>query len=398
MNVFYEPVRLSEMAGKISRMFPTEGKIVKPGEMDDTLKRLIEILVGLKPHKVKAFGEQRSRAEISSIAGYVCGNSLKVKRDNIFDMLMDFASEDDWGLMFENWQNFFMDKELAEFFCDGLVSAVNFSLHCMNNNFRIGDMDWITDENVVLSLCEKCRNVSDTAEFESELSAHGVLMRTLLGKTCGLYFLLVCPEKVYLETGEQELCDYFDDLLKDEKVVFILNFVRVMNMSNLVRHRKLGGYIRRFAEDNKIVDQLYQTLKDNELWVKYRSWMAKLDIMEGLEGDPDRIEFWFKYTDSMLAHPILSFQDGKDILVMEFENYVVTEFKEKAGGKAYIFQKDEFYKTIQYKIQYRKMAEFKHYIFNYPPKGFCQAMSHLPPDRGWWYPFRMELKKYDIRQ
>jgi hypothetical protein len=402
MEKFYIPTLLQNENVKIAAMFPTKARIVRPGEMSETLKHLILTLVGLRSSQVSRFGKERTEAEVSSLAGYVCTNTLSVQCANIYALLDEFASADDWKLLFGDWQDYSDNQEAATFLKSGAERNSNFISYLTANDIPRENLSWIDENNKVQAICNNCKALDSYEEYKEALMRMGLIDDTLLMTTCQAKFYLNCSAKAYRDANETGVCSAFTKLDYLDRLDMIVNFIRVFSVDELTKYVTVYKQFKTEIEKNALAETvLMDRLKKAGLQDKYYSWVRRMMIIVSFYNDPYRRAFWLQYSGATQDMEVRRFSDHKrqspkEIFIMDFGDYVVTEFLGKAEGKAYLFAKSsfEFYKS---RIPVNSRNDFKAIVNNHFFTGVLERMAHSGGTDKWWPDFKSKLAKYGIR-
>ncbi len=396
MEKYYVPSLLINEGQRVKEMFPKVAKVIKPGGMDDSLKQLIYILVKLKPAHVSRFGKERSEADISSLAGYVVTNTLNVNCTNIYALLEEYASPKDWEIMFGNWQNYSERQEPMGFLKRGVLTNPRFQAYLADKDIGQENLSWIDHREKVQILCNYCKGAESLDTYKESLKKFGLIEDTLLMNECLSKFFLNCTVKAYQNAGEINICGAFNKLSSEDKLSMIINFVKVFTLQELKKYMGVCQTFESEANNKKFADKLKSKLRTNLLADKYDKWINALKIVEAFadDEDPYRREYWLRFSDQSV-NEITRFGDlTNQVLIMDFGRYVITEFGEKAAGKAYLFTKEYFDKNYKWYISFHAKNEYIHKV-NKDINAF-EKLKHFPPYGGWWDIFDDALRKYGI--
>lgn len=395
-KLFYFPRLLAAECERIEKIFNGHNRfMVDPdGDLDDLLKQLIYSLVLLKPSQVSRFGRERSENEISALARYVCTNSLNVKCDNIYTLLNDYASPSDWETIFSIWQNYLNNQEALVFLKNGIENNSKFQEYLSSKGIDKTNLFWLNHNDKVDAICSKCKNTDTIEEYKTVLNKTGLIDDTILMKTCLAKFFLNCSAKAYKRIGENDIYDAFTKLSLEEKFDLIVNFVGVFTIQELQEYSKIYNAFESLNAKNRALFK--ERLQSANLWEKYDRWAKLMIIKIGFIGneDPYRTAFWLQYGDTATSTELMWFSKGSGkVIVITFDNYVITEFGGRAEGKAYVFTR-ELFKEYRSKIRYLSMYGFKSEVNS--DSRVLEAMAHRPGNGGWRSEFRYRLRRYGI--
>ena len=394
-ELIYFPKQLADELEKINKTFSGNRRLlVKPdGELDDLLKQLIYTLVALKPSFVSRFGRERTEEEISALARYVCTNTLRVNCANIFAILDEYASSKDWKMVFGDWQNHYNNQEIVTFLKNGYENNTQFQQYLSSKGIEKTGLFWIDKKDKVYEICNKCKNADTIEEYSERLTKTGLIEDTLLMKSCLAKFFLNCSAKAYRHTDEKDIYDAFIKLSLEEKTNLIVNFVRVLELPDLQHYSDMFKAFEILRKEKK--ELFNDRLQKANLVDKYNKWRNRMEIIWFFNNeDPYRTSFWLQYVDGAKEIQRMYFRNRTDkILIMNFGDYVVTEFVEKAGGKMYIFPSELF---IAYKLHIKDQT-----ISNFKSEANSdwnvKEEEHRPPYDGWYSKFSYVLMKHGIK-
>lgn len=390
-NLLYNPINLIKVKEEIKLVHRKSSRFDdKNLENEKEFKNFVRLLVKEKKSKVVNRAKYYDHEYITKLCFYIHTNVFNVNCENLFVALFDLANDSDWEILFSEWQNHYKNNEVREFLANSFVKSENFIMF-KNNSIPKADLNWLKKENFIEYLCEKFGNVESKIFFGKSLNDLGVIYNKQLYITCLKYFLLYCNRKAYLRTETSMILASYNGYAENEKIIFINNFVSKLTIEDLDDHEKIYEAIK---NSNSIKNKLDEYLKEKGTYQKYNQWVERMKLLLAFDGDRDRFDFWIKY---QKGNKIID--TNRDTLYIDFGNYVITEFKGKAAGPSYLFEKEYFDSKVWHKLRSMNKVAFQQELLRLSKKGDAlERLEHRPSNRGWWKYFSSILSSYGIHQ
>ncbi len=390
-NILYIPISLIKAKEEIKLVHRRSSRFDdKNLENEKYFKDFIKLLVKEKKSKVVNRAKSYDHENITKLCFYVNTNVFDVNCENLFIVLSNLANDSDWETLFCEWQDHYQNNEVREFIANSFSNSDEFKKF-VNNSIPKGDLNWLIQKNFIEYLCENFGNVESKVYFGKTLSDLGVIYGKQLYITCLKKFLLYCNRKAYLRTETSILISSYNGYTENEKVIFINNFVSKLTIEDLDDQEKIYEAIK---NSNSIKNKLDEYLKEKGTYQKYNQWVERMKLLLAFDGDRDRFDFWIKY---QKGNKIID--TNRDTLYIDFGSYVITEFKGKAAGPSYLFEKEYFDRKVWHKLRSMNKVSFQQELLRLSKKGDAlERLEHRPSNRGWWKYFSSILSSYGIHR
>lgn len=392
MEVYYKPSLLMKVRAEVEQKHIGKKKLDYKNDNVE-FREFVKLVEKWKESKVAQSAELLEPEQVTYLAGYVSNNRYNVKCKNHLKVIALKGTKEDMKLLFTEWQNHYKNNEVREALKDMVVSSELFCTMLNEMDVCKGQVqEWIKEKNIVYAVIKECNGIEQTNTFFDLLHRQGIIRDTCLFTECENKFYLVCGAKAYLDAGDKRIevtfCHCEND---DDRRMLIKNVLERLTLHQLVDFPCLYKEIKRRKINKNIIDDKW--LESFSLKKKYEQWGLLVDLGQSME-DSVRIEFWLKY----ILGGQISFGYNKESIYMEFGDYIITEFKQKAAGPAYFYEKSEYEKNIKWKQ--RGMAKSKFQIFEYQywqkHKDTVLRLEHRP-EVGWQSEFSYQLRnRYGI--
>lgn len=395
MAVYVIPINLKRAKEDVLKKHSKEARV--RNQSKDYLKELIDRIVKQPYKSLDVFVKLLDYEQMSSVCRYVVTNSYNVPLNNLLRIIDVGASATDIRELIYGWENRYhadTSNDIRMLLSDLLDkdNRLGEAIESMNSNM-IELKKWLPNkefDQILLDYISKCKKLH---EVDKLLVSLGVMEGTCLFTDTRRQYYSICKREAYLNIDDRELARTFQVSDSIQKQKIIVNFLSEVFYSDLIHFIELFNVIDSFVKKN-ILHKFHAYLEQNNVLSKYNYWKNIILLQDNL--DPDRFEFWQEYA---IGNDI-DFDSSIYLLYIDFGEYVLTEFKGKAGGPAYLFDKASFKKySISAKSKYWPKAKMQKYLYNdlYEKrvKGLLGRMEHKPSP-GWRSDFKNILNKYNI--
>jgi len=374
----------------IKRYHTNTGEISKIERSD--INQLVDKIVKIPEEKLYAFGMTLSKREIYALCQYAPLNYLKVEIAKIYDILMYRMDQKAFLYLYQQWTRNYKNRECNEFLLELLALKPMFAQAVQKYGISLGlFLEWIDSENIAAAVGKSCLNIlGEELSLEQQLGRFGIYGESLLHRDCQYYFYTYCSREEYLKADQEELKKvvnrYKQNDLKDLKQ-FLVHFVRVMEMEQLEKYLGVCNELAKITgePDSKQFSVFFRDVP-SQIIAKYKVWLNILNVNE-VFGNDERSIFWKEYA----LYGIYKFYRYSGAFVMEFHEIKIVEFKGKANGPAYFYEKSYFDKNLQYKVQHEKNGDLRQILLHHTD--FLERETHIP---GWQATFHGLLHQYHI--
>ena len=393
MRVIYFPQKLKLEKEKVISLHRRASKFNPEKDLEGReFIKFVKLLAKISKEKVLDFMKMQEPEIVSKLSWYISTNKMELKYDNLFTALFNFASKDDWRIIFEDWQDHYKNVDVQNFLANSYNQANNF-IEYIKENFPVSSIKWI--ENIPIdSVTEIFGNATTIEQFTSKMTANGIIPDKKLYKACISKFFLNCNGEEYIKHGDKGICRVYYALLEEERISLIENMLTKLIITELDNFYETQNAID-YSLNVLFRKKLEFKLQQDKLLNKYKEWCDRITLRNAFEGDSYRFHFWVDYQKGKKTY-------DKDIgfLYIDFGNYVVTEFTKESGGACYIMKKEFFNSEISYAIGYMSKIGIQNHLKSKSDDATtqkqCLRLIHQPPYGGWRSNFRAELGARNI--
>ncbi|MDO4492506.1 MAG: hypothetical protein Q4C53_01315, partial [Clostridia bacterium] len=176
-----------------------------------------------------------------------------------------------------------------------------------------------------------------------------LLLQFALGKYCLQYHITSMTQSEYKALGDDGLFAILNTCGVDEIQLFLKNFFRKCDVSDLQPFRKCGSFVRDMFSGRPGTDKFKAFVSgySSTMTEKLKKWLSYLVVYEAFGENDIRLSFWLKYLPFATEVPYIA--QSSESFIIRFSNYTVLEFTEKTMGPLYVYENAKFDKVIKWK-------------------------------------------------
>lgn len=387
----YVPLQLKLTKENIISQHKQTAKFCLEKDMENEafIKFLKKIATKKKMDALK-YAQKHTPEMISKLAGYLVTNKCNHPYPNFFFILENMATIEDWQIIYEDWQNSYLNNEIRHFLSQAYENCKTF-IDFLKEHYQLAKLTWLKSNFPLSKVAKMCNDTDNLTIYKANLLEHGIKGETRLYIDAQRLFLLHCNGAAYISLGDTEVSSTYGVFNESEKLGFLLNFIKKLGIYNLDNFTNTYKIHKRDLY-RSFKDKVKTELENLNLYDRYEEWLNRMELKLAFKGDKYRFKFWVNY---QKGNKIINFNE--DTLCIDFGNYIVIEFKNKASGACYILSKNIFTNQITYWRGYSNQ-EIKQRLNDlfYANSEVFKRLTHVPSHGGWFYKFRTALISYGI--
>ena len=369
MKTNYTPRKLNISLGEISQKHPLRSA---PPEYksDQEFAKMLKRWAYMSEAALKSEAPVIPPRRIRQLIEYIYGNVLNLPLQNLKNIIIMRATEDNFRRMFSLWLDTYYNKEINSMLSGVIQTYPEFIPAVFNGSRLTSDIfsEWLKSENTPVVAGKTCVRLRGQVEsFKRALEEYKISPESALGKACIDNYYCYCDKDVYLRTKDPDLQRIVSRYNESQIHLYLRNFLSLLEIQDFKSFYLVGKYLIGKYTDvpGTTRFQRFFNTYPQHLVVKYRRWLDYITIRESFRNNlsDERLIFWSDYVpyteDIHMEKTSMS-------LIMKFEQYVIVEFTEQTMGALYVFEKDDFERRIKHRTRTMKNSELRSYMYNSP--------------------------------
>ncbi len=388
----YAPNKLIQVVSKIEEQFPLTAKI-QPDISSEALKKLVLEINGRKHEELPAFAVTVTKQERQSLCRYMRTNSYHVDLSKIAIVISERMDRTCFSLLYNSWE-----------FAPDCIEALKILGQFDNEKYRPMDFKldvglltkWANASNPLAAVVRNLSEMNSNKKISDILQEYFTPGRPIIWDCENIFFTTATLGQFHFE-GDIKVKEILDRVSNKERERIILRLLKVAMNYRLE--------LNKFPKVYSVAEKLWKKpdsglfpRNEDELKNVYRWWYnyntAKTvignDMVNG-KADPRRMLFWQKYFGLCECHHNVK----HDMLIMDFGDYVATEFK-IYPGPAYIFVYSFYVGPVKHNMVQLSTSKLKGWIFNEWKNNNSGIPSREIHNASWEYNQTWALKKCGI--
>lgn len=361
MKIGFIPQKLKRVGEDIRILHSAEKEpvIIAPS---DELFQLIDRVSKLELFQVKMTAMALSDEDVCKISGYIPYNYYNVNMRNLFLVFTYRSNDRNCETLYSEWQNSYNNSECNGFMKELLEMDEKFIMMIRNYSMSEPFFGEILDSESIayrFGIELKNRVFDHAASLKEKLGCFGISDSSRLFHECEMLFYTYCTKDDYLVVDKGKLLtiikSYNESILK----LFLKNFLNCLEVKELYSFSQLAQHLRSVVGDIG-TDSYFAFFADvdEEVRDKYNTWINIFKVEE-IFGYDERSQFWkqYKYID------VKKYRRSNSV-VLEVNNYYISEFLGEANGPIYFFDKEIFDEKVKRYFTSYDNSELRSWLFN----------------------------------
>ena len=350
--VVFAPNKLIQVVEEIAKQHPLCG-VPTTGISENELKDLILRINEKDTEELRSFSRTLSKRQIRSLCTYLPLNTYRVDLNKVAYVVSARLNKDFFELLLRQWEKspecLILLKILGE--------HDNTEERPEKCKIRVGLLSqWSHASLPMLALVRSVNDLGAGKTFAERFNSVGLDFRSNLERVSYWSFLERADRNQFTAEGDHVISNSLRQAARDKQV------------SVLIRLLQFGSadynFLLDFTELFNIAVSVWDvpnrhSFPNEQLYRTYSWWYNYRQLSQSLRGDYRRIVFWKQYLHLCQC----SQRKEHEMLIMRFNNYVVTEFA--TNGPTYIFRRDYFDDVVTFHMTKDKTGDFKSWLYHF---------------------------------
>lgn len=321
---------------------------------------LVKRLAKTSDDMLKATALSLSDREVDILAGYLPYNHYRLNLIKLCHILKYRMTDRACRTLFSQWQESFNNRD-CNAFLKALAKSSRAFKRLLERN-RIPEVVFIRileGQNIPLGFDEQLigKRFLNGTDFANRLRYYGIIENSYLDIECKRSLMAFCGRSDYLECSEENILyiirGYDIYMLRN----FVMNFLSKMDLWELQTYPEIAEYLRSVIEGRR-ADGLREFFENTEPAIaeKYLNWI-NIHKINMYFGNDERSCFWrqYKFVNVIKFH-------ASNVVIMEFEKYVVIEFLDIENSMLCICDKHSFRQYFYLRLNSMSETELYRYV------------------------------------